>query len=332
MAPTTTRTPARYSLARALKVAYDMDATYNTIQFAMDEAANTPLFDLDAHLAALDTTVSTEPLAWGTAPEGTPQAAAEVALLEAAMLAGERAATTVEPSTYTPDANAWYFPEDATDAPTEVTPVAATPTASIMATLDSALSAIQTTHPDIPAALAVVISTGRGKIHGHFEAGSWGDTGGEHAGSARHEILISSESLGLGAQQVLTTLIHECAHAYAFGKDIKDTSRQGRFHNRKFETIASGMGLITEEDSSIGHRTPGLNTWALSHYADTLTALEAVLITHRTPRAKAKAPKTTVKVSCACEGSAVTVPIKWADTYAPAMVCTDCDETLAPVE
>lgn len=240
--------------------------------------------------------------------------------------------TGVERATFTPDANAWFFPEDGTeDQPEAIAPVA-TPTATIMHALDSALSAIQHTHPEVPSALAVVISTGRGKVHGHFEANSWADTDGEHKGSARHEILIASESLGLGAEQVLTTLIHEAAHAVAHAGNVADTSRQGRWHNRKFEATASAMGLLTEKSPQTGYATPGLNTWALAHYADTLANLTAVLTTHRRPVTKPKAPKTTIKIACECEGSAVTVPIKWADTFAPAMVCTDCDATLAPVE
>lgn len=197
-----------------------------------------------------------------------------------------------------------------------------TPTAAILTALDSALSTIRLTHPDVPAALAVVISTGLGKKHGHFAAGTWVDTQGEHVGSARHELLIASETLGLGAEQVLTTLIHEAGHAMAHAQGIKDTTRQGRYHNEKFGTLASAMGLLVEKDAKHGATTPGLNTWAKAHYADTLTALDAVLSTHRVPvDPKAKAKKTTVRISCDCE-SALTVPIKWWDDFGSEyMVC-----------
>jgi len=189
------------------------------------------------------------------------------------------------------------------------------PTVNILTALDRALSGIQARNPNVPRALAVVIATGKGKVHGHFAPGSWEDTAGEHAGSARHEILMASESLARGAEATLTTLIHEAGHALAHATGVKDTSRQGRYHNEKFQETVVAMGLTVEKNSSIGYVTTGLNSWAREEYEEELALLETVLISHRkSDKAKAPAKKTTIRVACACEFP-VTVPIKWFDDF-----------------
>ena len=49
--------------------------------------------------------------------------------------------------------------------------------------------------------------------------------------SARPEVFIATELLADGAADVFGVLLHEAAHAIAAARDIKDTSRQGRYHN-----------------------------------------------------------------------------------------------------
>jgi hypothetical protein len=44
------------------------------------------------------------------------------------------------------------------------------------------------------------------------------------------EVFVGGEGLIRGAASVLETLLHEAAHALAYVRDIKDTSRQGRYH------------------------------------------------------------------------------------------------------
>jgi hypothetical protein len=324
---TATRTPARYSLARALAVAYPMNKAYDQ---GLDPRLIARLASTPRELAAMDTLVRVE---------------RDLGLTPAAQLALDTD-TWIDPATDLTPTGTW---DDAltehTATPVPMSPALApapvvasdthTPTVGIMAALDMALSTIRTHNPNVPTALAVVISTGRGKVHGSFQAGSWSDTAGTHEGSARHELLIASESLGLGAEQVLTTLIHEAGHALAHATGVKDTSRQGRFHNGEFRTIAERMGLVCTGDAAIGTRTPGLTESAKVLYAPTLELLASALTSHRKPVAKKETPKTTIRVACDCltdSGTplAVTVPIKWFD--AQALVCSDCIQPLAPVK
>jgi hypothetical protein len=64
--------------------------------------------------------------------------------------------------------------------------------------------------------------------------------------------MISGEGLRRTPHDVLGTLLHEAAHALAHARGIKDTSRQGRYHNKHFKTHAEQLGLIAEHDARIG--------------------------------------------------------------------------------
>ena len=210
-----------------------------------------------------------------------------------------------------------------------------TPTVDILSALDKAFVAIRKHNPNVPGAIAIAIGTGRGKVKGHFAPGSWEDSQGEHAGSARHEILIATEHLARGSEAVLTTLIHEAAHAESHASGVKDTSRQGRYHNQRFAQTATRMGLTIESNDSIGFITTGLDTGAKVTYSRELAALDVALSTFRKPiKAKEKSAKTTIKVSCECiteKGTplSVTVPISWYD--AQTLVCESCESHLLPV-
>ncbi|MCM1382877.1 MAG: SprT-like domain-containing protein, partial [Muribaculaceae bacterium] len=71
----------------------------------------------------------------------------------------------------------------------------------------------------------------------------------------RHQINISSDFLNRDIEDVIATLLHEMCHLYALQNDIKDTSRSGIYHNKKFAEIAKEHGLDVFEESHIGHRT-----------------------------------------------------------------------------
>ena len=51
---------------------------------------------------------------------------------------------------------------------------------------------------------------------------------------------------------MLGTLLHEAAHALADARGITDTSRQGRYHNKKYALLAAELGLDVAEDSRFG--------------------------------------------------------------------------------
>jgi hypothetical protein len=56
-------------------------------------------------------------------------------------------------------------------------------------------------------------------------------------------VLVSGEGLQWGPVDVLGTLLHEAAHGLAYARKLSDTSRQGRYHNRRYATLAGELGL-----------------------------------------------------------------------------------------
>ena len=48
------------------------------------------------------------------------------------------------------------------------------------------------------------------------------------------------------------TLLHEMVHLYNLMVDVQDTSRNGRYHNRKYRDAAIAHGLDVEKDKTYG--------------------------------------------------------------------------------
>lgn len=87
------------------------------------------------------------------------------------------------------------------------------------------------------------------KAYGHFTTKEvW--RGGEEA--ARHEINLGAENLNRPLVNTLATLVHEMVHFYCHINGIKDTSRSGIYHNKRFKEEAEQRGLIIEYDKKIG--------------------------------------------------------------------------------
>ena len=83
-------------------------------------------------------------------------------------------------------------------------------------------------------------------------------------GADRHEVLVGGEGLQRGPVDVLGTLLHEAAHGLAQTRGLQDTSRQGRYHNRRYATLAGELGLEVASVQPIG--------WSATTVPDTTTA------------------------------------------------------------
>jgi hypothetical protein len=99
------------------------------------------------------------------------------------------------------------------------------------------------------------------------------------------EVLITQEGLTDQAAQVLATLLHEAAHSVAWQRSIKDTSRQGRYHNRRFQTVAEEVGLQVQRDSASGWTRTSLRTSTIAAYSGVLRELELCVPRPRSPSA-----------------------------------------------
>jgi DnaJ domain len=112
-------------------------------------------------------------------------------------------------------------------------------------------------HPEIPPAVIIIASgtDGKNPRWGHHAPGRWNVAGQQYA-----EVMISGEGLRRSPNEVLGTLLHEAAHALAHERGIKDTSRQGRYHNKHFKTCAEQLGLAVIHDDR--------NGWAVTTITD----------------------------------------------------------------
>lgn len=153
---------------------------------------------------------------------------------------------------------------------------------TLVDTIEIVWAAIRAHHPEVP---EVIVTMGAGfsrhrQVLGQFHAGSWVRTT-EDGNQSAHELFVGGEGLAQGAHQVLVTLLHEAAHGVAHTRGVKDTSRQGRWHNSHFRAIAAELGVATTKSHRLGWSDSSLADGVADAYADQLTELQAALTAHR---------------------------------------------------
>jgi hypothetical protein len=170
--------------------------------------------------------------------------------------------------------------------------------AQLVAALEAAWAAIRANHKDVPAVIIVIGSgtTTRQSKYGHYATNRW------QSGKNRlSEVLISGEGLRRPAAEVFTTLLHEAAHGLADARGIKDTSRQGRWHNQKFAALAAELGLDTTKDPRIGWSPCTLRAEPAKSYADVLKTVSQALSAYRHPEVKEPGKKSNNALACSCQ-------------------------------
>lgn len=150
----------------------------------------------------------------------------------------------------------------------------------LVATLELAWDSIRNHHPEIAQAVIVVASgtSGGPARWGHFAASRWRRT---VDGADLAEILVAGEGLERPPVEVLGTLLHEAAHALAHARGVKDCSRQGRYHNRRYRQLAEELGLAVAEVPSIGWSGTAVPAATAERYAAELEQLSAAMVLSR---------------------------------------------------
>lgn len=198
--------------------------------------------------------------------------------------------------------------------------------------LTATWGAIQDRHPDVP---DVVLTLGSGTLGarrgevtwGHFVAGRWhitdqdqaepadddqddeGDGGRAEgttaaAGPGLAELFVGGEGLRRGARAVLGTLLHEATHGVASTHGIKDTSRQGRYHNKKFAELATELGITVEPDGARGWSATTLPDDTAAVYVAELAALTEAITAYRSAEANGQGTTTSRNnppATCGCQ-------------------------------
>lgn len=143
--------------------------------------------------------------------------------------------------------------------------------------LEAAWEAIRTVHPEVP---HVVMITGQGRQPrgvkwGHFGADLWTVKG--NGKRKAPELFAGGELLALGGRKTVETLLHEASHAVAHVRDVKDTSSDYRYHNKRFVAIAEELGLQGPErpDPVRGWNNCAITDATAQRYTDAIEALNA---------------------------------------------------------
>jgi hypothetical protein len=76
-------------------------------------------------------------------------------------------------------------------------------------------------------------------------------------------------------------LLHEAAHGLAQARGVQDTSRQGRYHNRRYATLARELGLEVASVQPIGWSATSVPDTTAAAYAGPLQELRAALVLWR---------------------------------------------------
>jgi hypothetical protein len=135
------------------------------------------------------------------------------------------------------------------DRPTTVDPVRSAP---IVAALERAWDEIRARHVDLPRVVMVVASGSDGAPAGWLKLGHFAAMRWQTGEGLLPEVFVGGEGLAAGPTAVLATLLHEAAHAIADVRGVKDTSRQGRYHNHRYAELARELGLDVVQVKPIG--------------------------------------------------------------------------------
>ena len=132
----------------------------------------------------------------------------------------------------------------------------------------------------------------------------------------------------------MATLLHEAAHGLAHVRKIPDTSRQGRYHNRRYQVLAEELGLDVAEAGALGWSSTNLRDATIKQYRRELQQLRSALTLYRRGELTAadggKAKSTNLlPCSCACPRR---IRVARATLEAGPIVCGICDEDFTVVQ
>lgn len=204
----------------------------------------------------------------------------------------------------------------------------------LVAALERTWETIQRNHLGIPNAVLIVGSgteNPRRRKWGHFGADRWTDTNAE---GKRPEVMIAGERLAHGAEAVLGTLLHEAAHGANAAANIKDTSRQGRFHNAAFKSAAEHLGLTVTQNETNGWSDTEPTPETLANYRAALADLRGALELHRQEEAEKPAKEKEPDrngLKCQCDCGRI-IRVARAVLEAGEITCSICDAPFQPVD
>ena len=144
------------------------------------------------------------------------------------------------------------------------------------------------------------------------------------ADSGYYEINITAEYLTRPMSDISGTMLHEMVHLYNIYHDIKDTTRNGTYHNKKFRDAALSFGLTCENDQKYGWCRTSLDEQT-SDYLISLGVFDWEFDIYRSklPASEEKKRKQSMR-KYICPSCGLTVRA----TKKVYVICGDCQEAL----
>lgn len=201
----------------------------------------------------------------------------------------------------------------------------------LIAALEAGYDALAKDHDLPPVAITVGSGARRnGLALGVFYPRSWVDTDGSET---IHQINIGAEHLANDPCEVFATLAHEAAHAFNELHEIKDTSRQGRYHNKRFKKTAEEFGLTITHDDSIGWSLTKIPEATIERYRPQIDQIAAAITHYRKPAEPATKKPTVPAAQCDCP-EPKKIRVAPSTIEAAPIICSDCMSpfVLDPVE
>ena len=153
----------------------------------------------------------------------------------------------------------------------------------------------------LPEVVITIQSSPKGKAYGWYAKDRWGiETDKE---KAFDEINISAEYLSRPIENIVSTLQHEMVHLYCAINDIKDTSNNNVYHNKKFKEEAEQRGLSIEKAQTIGYSVTTPTEEFIEYIKGLNITDDAFKFFRKMPMGKEKTKKTakkTTKYTCPC--------------------------------
>lgn len=121
----------------------------------------------------------------------------------------------------------------------------------------------------------IITVTPTANAYAHYTLwNAWHTSKGE-----RREINISSNYLNRDIENIIASLLHEMAHMYNDTiLNVKDTSRNGTYHNLKFKETAEKHGLIIEQVPVYGWTKTTPSPQLIEWIYDNLDAFREIVI------------------------------------------------------
>lgn len=167
--------------------------------------------------------------------------------------------------------------------------------------------------------LIVNIQTSKGAM-GHYAKNLWNDQG-----SGKHEIALNPEYFS-EPLEIVDTIMHELVHVYCDQNGIKETSRQGNYHNKKFKGIAESWGLKCVNGKNGWNTTTEDNTANLTEINESLPHPIRKTMIRKTIGKKSSTRSNSIKYTCPVCGASCRATKKLH------LICGDCDEQMEAEE